>query len=691
MKLHYQPILTLLLASVLAGFSACDRPAAPTPVYPVPTAAQLQWHQLENYAFIHFGLNTYNDLEWGYGNTPLSTFAPEVLDCDQWVSTIQAAGLKGVILTAKHHDGFCLWPTATTDYNISNTPYKGGQGDLVKELSEACHRAGLKFGLYLSPWDRNNAEYGREAYRKTYHDQIRELISDYGPLFEFWFDGANGGNGWYGGADEVRSITPSTYYGYEEAREMIKAQHPDAMIFGGTVPDIRWVGNESGWAGATNWAMYDEARASHYTQSQWGMEDAQEWLPGECDVSIRPGWFYHHREDHQVKSVPEIIGLYYKTVGHNANFLLNFPVALDGKIAATDSTNAVEAHLALQREFKEDLLAGLKPEGSAERGRRFSAAKVTDGDWDTYWSTPEGADTGSLTFRFPETTVLNRLLIQEYIPLGQRVRAFTVEVATPEGWQPVEATDSLTTVGYKRLVRFRTVSTDALKITFTDARGPLCINTVQAFHAPRLLELPEIRRDAEGQVTIRTIDASDIYYTTDPEASPDQLKSGTSWKLYDGTFLMDDRGTVKALCYDPETGLTGPVALRSFDLPARHYATALPSTAGTEALFDDNGRTVYRLTGSTISLAQDQERKICGFIYVPDQRRDASGHISAYRCLVDGQQVAAGEFPNIRNNPIPQTVNFKAVRGKILTLEVTRTLTPGRADIGDLFLLTLPD
>ena len=474
-------ILTGCLCAAL--MTSCQNVKAPEPVLPVPTPEQIEWQKKETYAFVHFGLNTFNDLEWGYGNTPASTFNPTELDCEQWVRIMKAAGMKGVLLTAKHHDGFCLWPTKTVDYNISNSPYKDGKGDLVRELSEACRKHGMEFGLYLSPWDRHNAEYGREGYRETYHRQIEELISNYGPLFEFWFDGANGGDGWYGGACETRSIDAKTYYGYEEARDMIKEKHPDAMIFGGTVRDIRWIGNERGIAGETNWSMYDYELEKDYHEAQWGMKDASKWIAGECDVSIRPGWFYHEREDSLVKSVSHLVDLYYRSVGHNANFLLNFPVALDGKIHPADSANAMDFHRAILEELKDNLLEGIVPEASDCRGRGYTAKNVSDGDWDSYWATSDEKTDGSLTFELPDGTRLNRVMIQEYIPLGQRIAAVSIVVRNNGEWNNVEAPDSLTTVGYKRLVRFKTTSADALRITFTESRGPLCINNIEAFLA----------------------------------------------------------------------------------------------------------------------------------------------------------------------------------------------------------------
>ena len=663
----------LLTVTLLASlFCACgDNVPPPEPVMPVPTPEQVAWQKMENYAFVHFGLNTFNDLEWGYGDTPAETFNPTNLDCEQWVRVIKAAGLKGVILTAKHHDGFCLWPTKTVDYNISKSPYKDGKGDMVRELSDACKKHGLKFGLYLSPWDRHNAEYGREGYQKVYHEQINELISNYGPLFEFWFDGANGGNGWYGGANETRSIDPKSYYGYEKAREMIKAKHPDAMIFGGTVPDIRWIGNESGWAGETNWSPYSYDREAKYNQAQWGMKDGDKWLPGECDVSIRPGWFYHHREDHQVRTVPNLVDLYYRSVGHNANFLLNFPVALSGQIHPTDSARAVEWYHTIQAELKDNLLAGVKPKASDTRGSNYKAVNVTDDSWDSYWATSDGVTTGTLTFPLPAGTQLNRVMIQEYIPLGQRGCAFAIEVEKEGVWSPVETSDTLSTVGYKRIVRFKTTQADALRISFTEAKGPLCINNVEAFLAPPLLEQPAIVRNAKNEVRIAVeSEGAEIRYTTD---GTEPTISSTP---YTEPFVLAGKGTVKAVSCDVASGKVGPVATRRFDLPASDYRVVDPKDEKAALMFDGNGYTTYYLPDGkrAVTIELSAPHTISGFIYTPNQGRDAQGHIANYRLLIDGKEVASGEFSNIKNNPIEQEIRFTPVKGKKIVLQATRVV-----------------
>ena len=479
-KLIFKQKWAALMVGCLILGSCTSRPECS---YPIPTAQQLEWQQLETYAFIHFGLNTFNDMEWGYGNTPSHTFNPTNMDCGQWVLTLKACGMKGVIFTAKHHDGFCLWPTETTDYSIKNTYYKNGEGDLVRELSEACKKHGLKFGLYLSPWDRHQAEYGREGYVSIYHQQIEELVSNYGELFEFWFDGANGGNGWYGDADEVRSIVAEKYYDYEKAREIVWKYSPEAAIFGGTVPTLRWIGNERGIADATQWCMYrtDYESLNDEKMLRRGFRDGEAWLPAEVDVSIRPGWFYHESEDGQVKTVEQLMELYYNSVGHNANLLLNFPVNKEGRIPSIDSANAVNWYQKLQKDFSNNLLKNCKVTASDTRSPRFKANHVLSDEYTHYWATHDGVKQAELVFEFPQTTELNRLMLQEYVPLGQNVEHFTLDRCINGKWLPIETDEELTTIGYKRLVRFETVRMEKLRIRFRVAKGTLCMTTVAGY------------------------------------------------------------------------------------------------------------------------------------------------------------------------------------------------------------------
>ncbi len=693
----------LSLSVCFFSFCGCRQTEPPTPILPVPSQNQIEWQKLENYAFIHFGLNTFNDLEWGYGDTPATTFNPTDLDCDQWVQTIKAAGLKAVMLTAKHHDGFCLWPSQYTEYSVKNSPWHEGKGDMVKELSEACKRHNLKFGIYLSPWDRNHAEYSHPEYVEYFHNQMKELLTNYGDIFEYWFDGANGGDGWYGGANEKRSINPNTYYQYEKARETIKELQPQAVIFGGTCPDIRWIGNEEGWAEETNWSIADKNTHQHCETTPDSNYQNLEWLPGECDVSIRPGWFYHPREDHQVRSLSHLVDLYYRSVGRNATFLLNFPVALNGKIHPADSARAIEWRKTIDNELKTNLLLNTKAETNNYRGQdhNFSPAKTVDGNWDSYWATDDNVTNAILTFSFPETQLLNRILIQEYIPLGQRVIAFQIEYLNNGKWFPIDTHDKMTTIGYKRIIRFKTVKTEKIRINFTEARGPLCINNVEAFYAPALLVEPVIVRDGSNRLLMQAGDhLSEIYYTLDGSTPSVQSPK------YDRSnpVIFDRKGEVKAISYDPQNQRQSQISVKYFDIAATRFKIVnLHELAGgkkelkeklqksAKTMFDGNGYTTFYLPASAkqeIVVDLGQKYNLKGFTYTPDQTRWGGGVITRYEVYVDNKPVAQGEFSNIKNNPIEQIITFPPTQGQKVRLVAKNIINGKSAGIAEFSVLT---
>lgn len=459
----------LLLLLLLPATLQAQPSIAPCP--PLPSPQQVAWQQMETYAFVHFGLNTFTDQEWGYGDVPLEKFNPTDLDCEQWAETFVRAGMKGVILTAKHHDGFCLWPTRYTDYSVRNTPYRDGKGDIVGQLAEACRKHGLRMGVYLSPWDRHQAFYGTPLYVSYYHLQMEELLTQYGDIFEVWLDGANGGDGWYGGAREERRIDRRTYYEFPRIHEIIYKHQPQAIIFSDGGPGCRWTGNESGVAGETNWAFlriaevypgYPKAGELHV-----GHADGDTWVPSECDVSIRPGWFYHAKEDGRVKTPDELTNIYYQSVGRNSTMLLNFPVDRRGRIHPTDSANAVAFHQRIQQELAHNVLLH---RGGAE----------TDDDFATYTPIESGQ---SLEVKLSRRTAINRLLLQEYIPLGQRVGQFRVEYHDGHRWLSLPTDEQTTTIGYKRILRFPTVQVRRLRLTIIKARATTCLSEMAAYEA----------------------------------------------------------------------------------------------------------------------------------------------------------------------------------------------------------------
>ena len=610
----------LLSIPVVACCLSCTsgKVLPPEPILPVPEPKQVEWQQMETYAFIHFGLNTFNDREWGYGDTDPKTFNPTNLDCEQWAQTLVKAGMKGVILTAKHHDGFCLWPFEGTDYSVKNSPWKNGQGNVVKELSEACKKYGLKFAVYLSPWDRHQANYGTPEYLPYFYAQLHDLLTNYGPVFEVWFDGANGGDGWYGGAKDIRTIDRKNYYNYPRIYEMLDSIQPQAIIFSDGGPGCRWVGNEKGFAGATNWSFLRKGEVHPgYDKSyelQYGHPDGNQWVPAECDVSIRPGWFYHPEEDDRVKSPDQLVDLYYRSVGHNATLLLNFPVDRRGLIHPVDSANAVRFHEMIQRQLKTNLVAGMTPKVSNERGGDFVASALTDDNFDTYWATEDGVTTADIEFSFDTPTRMNRMMLQEYIPLGQRVKAFVVEYLDKDTWLPAKLNEETTTIGYKRLLRFETVETKGMRIRITDARGPLCLSNVGVYDAGNVSD-------------------SFVEKVEDIESVP---------------YLLPD-------------------------VKAEESAKAS----------DKQSQTTCFVEGDRLLIDLQEERMVSSLHFLPDQGEPNKGLIANYEIRVGtskeavNQLVKAGEFSNIQNNPVMQSVFFTPVKARYIELKATRMIRAG--------------
>ena len=474
-------ILCLFVATI--SVPAAEPPA---PFGPLPTKRHLRWHEMEYYGFIHFTVNTFTDKEWGYGDESPKIFNPTDLDPRQWAEVARKAGMKALIITAKHHDGFCLWPSEYTEHSTKNSPWKGGKGDLLAELAAACKANGLRMGVYLSPWDRNFAGYGKSEYLDYYRNQLRELLTDYGEICEVWFDGANGGDGFYGGARETRRIDGRTYYDWSNTWSIVRELQPMAVMFSDGGPDVRWVGNESGAGSATNWAALRRAEfgpgMSDRKALAQGQPNGTHWVPAEVDVSIRPGWFYHAKQDGRVKTVDELLEIYYSSVGNGCNLLLNIPPDRRGRFHEVDCERLLGLRKALDATFDTDLAHGKTVTASDIRGDdpQFSADKLTDGDRNSYWAADDDVRTAELTVELGKAVQLNRVRLQEYIQLGQRIDAFAVDARLDGRWQEI-ATG--TTIGPRRILRTPTVAANAVRLRITGSRACPTISTLELYQA----------------------------------------------------------------------------------------------------------------------------------------------------------------------------------------------------------------
>ncbi|MCW3788220.1 alpha-L-fucosidase [Plebeiibacterium sediminum] len=472
-------LLILIFGLVIAS---CSQVTPPEACLPLPSKEQLAWHQMEMNAFVHFTTNTFTDKEWGYGDESPAVFNPDTVNTDQWVSVLKETGFKGVILTCKHHDGFCLWPSEYTDHTIAKSPYLNGNGNIVKQLRESCTAQDMKFGVYLSPWDRNRSDYGQPSYIEYYRNQLKELFNAYGPVFEMWFDGANGGDGYYGGAKEERRIDKQKYYDWPTTLDLVREIQDDVIFFSDAGPGVRWCGNESGFVNETCWStitpdtLYAGKGGIEHLLST-GSEDGTAWLPAEVDVSIRPGWFYHASEDSLVKTADELFDIYLTSVGRGALLLLNIPPDRRGVFHENDvaSLKAFKAKLdeTFSNNYAKDatILASNVRGGSSD----YCATNLIDSNRDTYWCTDDNVIGSTIEVALKHETQLNYLVLQEYIELGQRIKKFSVEVYQNGNWKSIA---NATTVGYKRILPLNGVKADKLRVVIEDAKACPVISTL---------------------------------------------------------------------------------------------------------------------------------------------------------------------------------------------------------------------
>lgn len=644
--------------------------APPAPCGPLPDERQLAWHSMEYYAFIHFSINTFTDQEWGDGSNNPKVFNPSDLDCRQWARVCKAAGMKGIILTAKHHDGFCLWPSKYTEYSVKNSPWRDGKGDLVRELSDACAEYGLKFGIYLSPWDRNRADYGKPSYITYFRNQLRELLTGYGDIFEVWFDGANGGWGYYGGAKENRKIDRAVYYDWGNTIKLIRDLQPNAIIWNECGPDIRWCGNESGSIGETNWNTFDAHEfvpgVADSKILRVGREGGSDWVPGEVNVSVRPGWFYHTYEDGKVKSLSQLLDIYYNSIGRGSTLLLNFPIDREGRIHVNDEKAVLGLKKAIDEIYAVNLCKKATAEASHVRGndKRYGANKAIDGKQDTYWTTDDNEKQAAITIRFRKATKFNRILLQEYIRLGQRVKAFKVEALVGGEWREMAKE---TTIGYKRILRIPTVVATQLRVSILDAKACPAISDIEVYNAPQILTPPDIMRNQKGEIIVRPADKeSSVFYTLD-DTDPTEGSA-----RYVGPVATDGKVVVRAVSIDEATGRQSSISREVFGVSRKEWKVISSDSRSSCVIDGDVGSNYHQRGVMPADLVIDlgKEQLIKGFRYLPDQSNlFPSGIITFYEFYVskDGSRwelVNEGEFSNIRNNPLWQTKEFAPVRAR---------------------------
>ncbi|MBI6117854.1 alpha-L-fucosidase [Salegentibacter maritimus] len=694
MKNIKELILIALFSCII--ISCQNNVSQPEPYGPVPNIQQMDWQKMEYYMFIHFGPNTFTDKEWGDGKEDPKVFNPTQLDANQWARTAKAAGMKAIIITAKHHDGFALWPSKYSEHTVRESLWKNGKGDVLKDLSEACAKHGLKFGVYLSPWDQNHPDYGTMEYNQVFANMLDEVLGNYGEVFEVWFDGANG-EGPNGKRQE---------YDWDLFYRTVYKNNSQSIIFSDIGPDARWIGNESGFAGKTNWSTLNisgfqpGADAPKQDTLNQGNINGEHWIPGEADVSIRPGWFFSPSTNDDVKSLEHLLKIYYASVGRNSNLLLNVPVNRKGLIHPNDSLRLMELRRVLDETFDDNIALNKKVTAKHQRGndKVYAPANLLDGDYETYWATSDTVYETSFTVDLSEPTEFNRLVLQEYIPLGQRVKAFNVEVWNGNKFEKI---DEQTTIGYKRILVFPTVKSSKVRINISEALSSPILSEFKLFKAPENLENPTVKRNKNGIVKI-TSDSSATLITFTTDGSLPTIDS----RQYKNPFQFLEAGVVKAKAFSKDGLKNSETVSVTFDIAPTNWKvissnSELENFSAENAI--DSDPITYWLTDPkddfphNIAIDLGDNILFNGFTYTPTKHKDRKGIIFKYNFYIsqDGKNwekvVSESTFSNIKNNPVKQEVFFdKTYRAKYIKLEGLNSLDEDEtmASAGEIGVIT---
>lgn len=682
-----------------------------------PHTRQLAYQENEFTAFVHFGVNTFTGREWGTGFENPDIFNPRKLDTDQWCRAIKETGMKMVVFGAKHHDGFCLWQTRYTDHSVAGSPWKNGEGDVVQELAASCRKFGLKLGIYLSPADLFQIEhpqglYGNRSsyservipgpvegrpfkdkrsfryvvddYNEYFMNQLFELLTEYGPVHEVWFDGAH------------PKRKGGQTYTYELWYDLIRKLAPQAVI-AIKGPDVRWCGNEDGRTRESEWSVIpiggspeDWHWPDMMEEDLGSLEKIEEileqggflhWYPAETNTSIRHGWFWRD-ELQYVKTTEEILDIWYRSVGGNSVFLLNIPPNRDGLFSQRDVEVLRSLGRVLKKTFASNLASGAMARASAERGPEYAARFMLDGNTETCWMPPDWTRQAEVTITLPEERRFNRIVFQEQIAdFSQRISRFAIDAFVAEDWKEIAAG---TTVGYKRICRTSVVRSDRLRIRILDSRVCPTISTFGLYYEEIRVSNPVIRRDKAGMVSLSCVPAGPvIYYTTDG-SDPDSNAA-----VYSEPFEFCSGGMVKAVAVHPETRRESGIVARDFDLcPAKWEVLDVSSEQadnneeGYRAIDGDprtNWITRWRpdapLHPHFITVDLGEVLNLKGFTYTPRGDADFNGTIKTYQFFVStdgtswGEPVSEGEFDNIVNDPTKKYVHFeKSIEARFIKL-----------------------